>query len=247
MRFSKYGHRFDWRRDLPNHKYALFNPQFNVSVTLPDSIDLRSLDSPVLDQGNFGSCTGNALAGWMSFQFLKVTTDPFSRLFIYYNERKIEGDADQDAGASLSDGVKSLIDTGVCKESEWPYNDNLLFQQPSPTCYLHASNFKISKASRILDLQGIKQSLVSGNPVPFGFSVFENFETDAVANGAPVEFPSQFDEFLGGHAVLAVGYEPDYLICRNSWGVNWGMNGYFKLSNDYVNRGLATDFWSLSR
>ena len=54
---------------------------------------------------------------------------------------------------------------------------------------------------------------------------------------------------LGGHAVVAVGYD-DFkacLIVRNSWGPSWGDKGYFYLPYDYITPSFAADFWQITR
>ena len=55
---------------------------------------------------------------------------------------------------------------------------------------------------------------------------------------------------LGGHAVLAVGYDDkgECLIVRNSWGENWGQKGYFQMPYGYVvGKKLAQDFWTIRK
>lgn len=60
--------------------------------------------------------------------------------------------------------------------------------------------------------------------------------------------PSSQEQTVGGHAVMAVGYDDanGWFIVRNSWGDQWGMEGYFTLSYSYVTqRSLASDFWTI--
>jgi len=66
---------------------------------------------------------------------------------------------------------------------------------------------------------------------------------------------------IGGHAVSVAGYEDGLVIknaasgaqtkgaflIRNSWGTGWGELGYGWLPYDYVLKGLATDWWVLSK
>jgi C1A family cysteine protease len=49
-----------------------------------------------------------------------------------------------------------------------------------------------------------------------------------------IAMPSAGARDFGGHAVLVVGYEADALIIRNSWGGDWGENGYGYLPDAYV-------------
>jgi C1A family cysteine protease len=50
---------------------------------------------------------------------------------------------------------------------------------------------------------------------------------------------------LGGHAVLVVGYRDDNFIVQNSWGSDWGEDGFAYLPNDYVDH-FAVAAWSLA-
>jgi C1A family cysteine protease len=70
----------------------------------------------VYDQGQLGSCTGNGIAGAIEFDQRKQGTREFtpSRLFIYYNERVIEGTVTQDAGAQIRDGIKAVARDHQC-------------------------------------------------------------------------------------------------------------------------------------
>jgi C1A family cysteine protease len=87
-------------------------------------------------------------------------------------------------------------------------------------------------------------------PFVFGFTVYSSFESQDVANTGDVPMPTFGERCLGGHAVCAVGYDDDTqtLLVRNSWGQDWGRQGYFSLPYDYVtNRNLADDFWVIYR
>jgi C1A family cysteine protease len=60
--------------------------------------------------------------------------------------------------------------------------------------------------------------------------------------------PGPAEPAIGGHAVMAVGYEDSkqWFILRNSWGPNWGMHGYFTLPYTYlIDSQLADDFWTI--
>src|SRR6202042_2867797 len=95
-----------------------------VVSQLPESVDLRPGCPPVYDQGQLGSCTANPIAGAVEFDQIKQNLPSVfvpSRLFIYYNERMMEGTVSQDSGAQIRDGIKSIGKLGVCPEKEWPY------------------------------------------------------------------------------------------------------------------------------
>ncbi|WP_253926771.1 hypothetical protein [Dickeya dadantii] len=109
--------------DLPDIRDHHYTPDPSVLKVLPAKVDLTPTFE-VYDQGPIGSCTANALAGAVEFSRLKIGERPNfqpSRLFIYYNERCVEGDVKHDSGAMLRDGIKTLHKLGVCPEDEWPY------------------------------------------------------------------------------------------------------------------------------
>jgi C1A family cysteine protease len=221
-------------------------------ITLPALVDLRPTCSPVEDQGNLGSCTANALAG--ALEFLedkdKIKEVSMSRLFIYYNERAIEHTVTSDSGAAIRDGIKSLAKQGCCPETEWPYIISRFEIKPSPTCYTDALKHVIQSYYRISTLTDMKSCLAAGYPFVFGFTVYESFESDQVAKTGIVPMPGPTEAVLGGHAVLAVGYNDaqQRFIVRNSWGTAWGMQGYFTIPYAYLtNSSLASDMWYVSK
>src|SRR5262249_29695985 len=115
--------RYGWTPDLPDARDHLFAAAPAVLLALPSSVDLRSKFPTPYDQGQLGSCTGNAIAGAIQFERRKQLLSPDfvpSRLFIYYNERVIEGTVNSDAGAQIRDGIKSVSKQGVCSEVTLP-------------------------------------------------------------------------------------------------------------------------------
>ena len=261
--------KYNWLPDLPDPrdwKYALHKLKLSLTpVQLPSQVDLRPYCSPVFDQGNYGSCTSQSLAGHLEFLELKEIRekivapeefDPsrfvsFSRLFIYWNERDIEGTTTQDSGAQIRDGIKSLAQWGDCKEGDWSYLPQNVFVKPKDAAYQVAANHKIATYMRLESLDDVKQCLSEGYPVSFGFTVFESFESSTVANTGIVPMPNlNGEDTIGGHAVLAVGYEDitQQLIVRNSWGPTWGDKGYFYLPYEFVtNQDLSDDYWTIRR
>ena len=123
--------RLGWHRQPRDDRDLLFRPG---TMALPPAVDLTQTYSvPVVDQGQVGSCTGNGIAGalaYLQLQEKEALVYP-SRLFIYYNERVIEGTPSQDSGANIRDGIKSVVDQGYCSELDWPYDINAFAQQPS--------------------------------------------------------------------------------------------------------------------
>ena len=94
----------------------------------------------------------------------------------------------------------------------------------------------------------MKSCLASGFPFIFGFSVYESFESESVAKTGKASLPKKGEKMVGGHAVMAVGYDDSQgrFIVRNSWGSTWGKVGYFTLPYDYLTRDdLSADFWTI--
>ena len=245
--------RFGWIPDLPDARDHMFAASSETMRSIPTQVDLRPKCPPVYDQGQLGSCTGNAIAGAIQFdrekQGLKPDFVP-SRLFIYYNERVIEGTVSQDSGAQIRDGIKSVAQQGVPPESDWPYDITKFAQKPPSKAYSDAALDKAVSYKRVVQtLAQLKSCLASGYPFVFGFTVYESFESQQVAKTGVVPFPNlQTEQVLGGHAVLAVGYDDGQqrFTVRNSWGPNWGMQGYFTIPYAYLtDRSLASDFWTV--
>jgi C1A family cysteine protease len=249
---SKCKRKYDCRPDCPDARdfhYAI--PPIHAAGDLPSSVDLRPKCPPVYDQGDLGACTGNALAGLFEFlqMELKLPSWVPSRLFIYYGERAIEGDIGQDNGAEIRDGMTVLERKGVCPETIWPYNIAKFAVKPPAQAFGTAVHHKIGLYQRLdnTNLLSLKSCLAAGFPFVFGFTVYESFESEDVAKTGVVPMPAPKEQTLGGHAVMAVGYDDasQVFLVRNSWGSGWGQAGYFTIPYAYLtSKTLANDFWT---
>lgn len=243
--------RYGWIRDLPDHRDQLYAAPLTPEQ-VPAKADLRPQCPPVYDQGNLGSCTANAIAGAIQFdeirQKMKPTIMP-SRLFIYYNERVLEHTVQSDSGAQLRDGIKTVAKQGYCSEQDWPYDIAKFEDKPSSSCYLEAKDHRITLYQRLMqNLIQMKACLASGYPFVFGFTVHESFESPQVAKTGIVPLPAPSEAVVGGHAVVAVGYDDSEqrFLVRNSWGQGWGMQGYCSMPYAYLIQGdLSSDFWTI--
>jgi C1A family cysteine protease len=243
---------YGWLPDIPDIRDHLYGAVRKIPAKLPAKVDLRPTCSPVENQKELGSCTANALAGALEFLMKKdkVKFADMSRLFIYYNERVIEHSVKTDSGAMIRDGIKTLAKQGACSEKNWPYNIAKFAIKPAKICYTEALNYKILSYARINTLDEMRTCLADGYPLVFGFSVYEGFESQKVAKTGVVDMPKAGEKMLGGHAVLAVGYDDvaKRFTVRNSWGADWGKKGYFTMPYDYMaDRNLSDDFWTIRR
>jgi C1A family cysteine protease len=245
--------RYGWRPDTPDMRDHLL--AVAPAKTLPASVSLRKQMPAVYDQGQLGSCTANSIGSILEFNELKQKESDAavpSRLFIYYNERAMEGTANQDAGAEIRDGIKSVAQLGAPPETLWPYDITKFAKKPPQKVYAAATRHEALRYARVTQDQLALQSvLAEGYPISFGFTVYESFETNVGTDGV-MPMPRPSERTLGGHAVVTIGYKQIknqlYFECRNSWGPGWGDKGHFWMPSGYItSRHLATDFWVIEQ
>ncbi len=244
------------------------------TIRLPKKVDLRPWCSPVEDQLNIGSCTANAAVGIVEY-FQRRAYDIHiegSRLFVYKATRKLMM-SEGDSGAWLRSTMGALVLFGVPDERYLPYSLDGVNVNPNwddePDSFLYsmAKNYATinyfchdphtKKRNRKEVLKSIKKYLAAGVPAMFGFYGFPSFEESDQPGAIP--YPGDSEKAEWGHAIAAVGYD-DYkkitntrfgnttkgaLLIRNSWGKQWGEDGYGWIPYDYVLDGLAEDFWSI--
>ena len=245
--------KYHWRRDPVDTRDHIFKTP--APTTPPPSIvDMRNYASPIENQGNLGSCTGNAIAGQIELIQRKVNPAKgrdVSRLFIYYQERLLEGTIRYDNGAYIRDGIKACYTYGAPLESLWPYVINRFTTKPSAAAYTDALKRKVTSYQRCTNFAAVKAALVSRYPVTVGFDVYSSFEGAENTNTGMMPYPNtRTEQYLGGHAVCIVGYNDNLaggsFICRNSWGTNWGDNGYFYMPYQVIqNTSMSNDFWAI--
>jgi C1A family cysteine protease len=238
---------YGWHPDLPDARDLLYAAPFAQITNLPAKADLRAKCPPVYDQGQLGSCTGNAIAAAVEFIHQPKFTP--SRLFIYYNERVMEGTTVTDSGAQIRDGIKSVATLGVCPETDWGYDIKKFAVKPPAKAFTDALKTRATRYYRVVqDIAQMRGCLAEGFPFVFGFTVYESFESTAMAKSGVMTMPSGKDKVVGGHAVMAVGYidAEQMIIVRNSWSAKWGLKGYFKMPYAYItSHRLASDFWTI--
>lgn len=244
--------KYAWKPDVPDHRDRYF--AIPGQITLPKTVSRIGLKNQIEDQGNLGSCTGNASTS--ALEIVAGIPAQLSRLMAYYNARQIDGTTSYDAGAYIRSAIKGLMKIGVSTEEIWPYVIAKYRNKPSADAYADATRLINSLSGkyeyvRLTTLQDVKYALAQRQPVVFGFVVTQAFEE--MTSSYFLKTPTNNDPVLGGHAVVAVGYNDTvksrYIWVRNSWGNSWGLNGYFKMSQDWFTDGrrLVDDMWVIRK
>jgi C1A family cysteine protease len=243
--------RYGWVPDAPDERDHAYAAPLSALGGLPAAVDLRPKGPPVYSQGDLNSCTANAIAAAIQFERQKQGLPDImpSRLFIYYNERAMEGQVDTDSGAQIRDGIKSVAKQGVCPEADWPYDQAKFSQRPPDSAYRDALRDRAVSYERVArDLEQMRGCLASGCPFVLGLTAYPGFESPDVRASGCLPMPAAGERRIGLHAVIAVGYDDaeQRLLVRNSWGPDWGQQGCFTLPYAYVMEPkLARDFWTI--
>jgi C1A family cysteine protease len=217
---------------------------------LRSKVDNRLSCSPVADQGHLGSCTAFAMGRGLREQIaIKNGEDKstLSGLFLYYVERDAQGDTQNDTGATIDGGMEALTEVGIAKESTWAYDITKFAIKPPAAAYTEAAQFKIHDAKNLANLDDVKTALNAGQTVAFGFRVYDSFRK--IGADGMMSVPKPGEKLLGGHAVLAVGYDDEkkVLIVRNSWGAKWADNGYFYMPYEVAKSSQVHEYWTASK
>ncbi len=215
----------------------------------PAKIDLRDQFPAIEDQGEIGSCTAHAIVGLLECLWKQTSGETIdaSRLFVYKTTRNLLG-WEGDTGAFIRTAIKSVRLFGVCPEDYWEYNEQEFDTEPPAFCYAFARNYRSLVYYRLPErVSELKKSLAQRIPFAFGFTCFESIDGDDVTESGMIPFPRRGENTVGGHAVVAVGYDDKAkaFLIRNSWGRSWGKKGYGMLPYKYFEENLADDCWCI--
>lgn len=218
-------------------------------------IDYRPNLPPVFDQGARGSCVAAATACTIK-AFHEISQgdypkDGLSAAYLYARCKQLDGILDTE-GTYPRIAMQVLQKYGVPPESTMPYSSLTSLSAPEVPCIpvladARAEPYRIKTYARLCApddtnrnnlLTTIRQALKNEGPFLLALLVCKNFVPDA--NGI---LPLPSGMMLGGHAVGIVGDLPDIgcLILRNSWGPEWGIEGYAYLPYEWLFR--SSDTW----
>ncbi len=213
----------------PSTAPALVAPPGSV----PEKVDLRSLCSPVENQGQTNSCTANAVVGALEYHQRKAgsgVTD-MSRLFVYYNARRMSDTQSQDTGSFIHHAMAAVLAYGACEERLWPFNPAMTATMPSQQAYQNAMSYEAVQYARTELGNSAMAALAVGLPVVFGTYIPGEYYQEAARTGSMPVDGTRARRPASGHAMLLVGYDipAKVWIVRNSWGPEWADGGYFRL------------------
>ncbi|MTJ09773.1 C1 family peptidase [Anabaena sp. UHCC 0204] len=240
-----------------------------TEAELPPQVDLRPFMTPVENQAGANSCTANAVVGGYEYIMNRVGQEiDFSRLFVYYNARLLGleyfGQTKiQDQGSSITLALMSLQEKGICHESTWSYevtdsgkvkNVNIkpiFHAYNEATELLNVPDFQWETPEEVpIDLYAMKHCLAEGYPFVFGLTLFKSFDQVTAKGRVPMPDLNSDSgrEEHGKHAMLCVGYKDsaEVFIVRNSWGEEWGEDGYCYIPYEYMtNPELCFECWKI--
>lgn len=240
---------YGWRPDVPDVRDLKYGAHHVVHAAsaLPAKVSIRSGMSPVRDQGQLGACTGFSTCAAVEYLIPGKVMSP---LFVYWNERSLEGTIASDAGAEIRDGIKVLNQIGAALEAKCRYSDNAskFKRKPGATAFTDAAKRKLATYLRCNSRVEVMSALATKKPVVIGFSCYASLETAEVDKTGIVPLPKKGERMIGGHAICLTGYDTatGLFEFKNSWSADWGDNGYGYLPFGYLDdSNLSDDFWCL--
>ncbi len=225
-------------------------------LRIKDALDLRSFFTPVKSQQNLGSCTSFAVVAMYEAMMSRsgvVGENNMSPAYLFYHSNILKGRPQ--GGSNFHEQFEMLGKHGVCYEELYEYSTKALQAQPSEQAHEDAKRHRVLSAKQIPLFNGSDKSdtlkrnhtiltsaLSEGYPVGISLKVFDNLGKDGAFILHPEDAPNAKEE--GWHAMVIVGYseENNLYIVRNSWGTDFGDNGYCYMPDTYIDDPDYMDF-----
>jgi hypothetical protein len=207
------------------------------SIEVGKGTNIGGCMGPLRDQGERGTCVAHAVCALAECLYFKKTGErlDFSEQFLYWNAKEHDDKPDQE-GTLIQVAVDLSVSDGNCLEETWPYNSKKIphdeGQGPPPEgAAPEARERELVRAGPLgqRSTKDVCDRLDAGKPVALSVPVFQNWDGNPAVNTfGEIPMPLPTSKCVGGHAMCAVGYEPDsgrpgggYLVLRNSWGGDW--------------------------
>jgi hypothetical protein len=208
-------------------------PPAFANIPEQDAVDLRKYCTPIGDQGQTGRCSAFAWthAAEMSRNILNRESARLSPNFTMFEFQRMQGDArDYQYAYNGGDGTingpdpgRVLTESGTCRQELWPDNS------PTPAAAENqleadAQRYRLEAVPLPIAPQDIRKVLSAGCPVHVSMNTGNAFSVvgrDGVFNAAEASSGRH-----GRHAMLIVGYVGNFFTIKNSWGTDWGDQGY---------------------
>jgi hypothetical protein len=192
-----------------------------TNYSLPIILDYRTNLLPVRNQGNQGSCFAMSVACMKEYQEKQdYGLNEYLSPQFFYNIRGnlYDNNKQNEEGMYGRNVMKLLMKYGICSENLYSYGRIQYKDKIPESCFKEAENHKIKGYGRVLSIEALKYSLKYNGLCLIVFPIY-NY-------GPEMWIKNENDKFLGGHAMTIVGYLEKCFIIRNSWGPDWGDNGY---------------------
>ena len=255
-------------RLLPNIAEEPLEETYQAHPVKINSIDLRQNFNAVKNQGQQGSCLAFSLTSIYEYIInvnqarerakSKSGEIDLSESFLYYIARDVDKTGDvsvnTDTGSRFLPAMQALKNYGISLEKFWPYNENTFNNKPNDEAYKDALNRRLIKALNVnRNVEEIKSALSDGYPVAISLNLFKSFST---SKDGYVSLPTEEEiaESLSEdntnkdkhsrHALVITGFSDNLqmFVVRNSWGAEWGENGYCYIPYSYVGNEKLCNF-----
>lgn len=242
-----------WKQDELDVRDKKFEADTNTPKEFGEMVEKFNINLTQTANSCVGYSLSNALYASWRMQGI-IYPQIASPLFIWYNSRKTHGDELNNSGTYIRSAIKQMKKLGFCPNDIYDGLGRKDFddyaQEPPLRAYHAAFDQKLVdlEYSRIVPgieqtVVDIKKSLFNELPLILGLSVYDNFMNHI--GSETICLPGKNDRYLGGHAVCGIGYNDEGLVIVNSWGKNWGNQGFATICWDYIIQ-QTHDVWSLN-
>jgi C1A family cysteine protease len=254
-----YGHK-PGQGKIPFGSLMSMGPMLNALEVIPPIINLHQPEwiSPCYDQGQTNACVLHMWAAITEYGLRRTPALPKftpSRLFGYWNVRDIEGDTDQDGGSFCHDAWHQGNYVGIIPETDYPFSDDpkIVLAKPPDNLFVEAEKIRLPNFAPLnnANILQLKTCLAHGFPFGGGFQVPANFQTQAFSDNPVLTLNGRSLKIVGGHGVAT--FESDdtkqtadgvgAFKLRNSWGTDWGEDGMFWVSYEFMASNMFSDMW----